>query len=60
MDTNFCLHCSKKIRNFTARSDWGSRKYHLKCWKDIQDHNRFLECIKEMSNTLHTSQHKLL
>ncbi len=38
----YCLHCRKALQpigsarmNGAPHKDWGSRKYHKKCWKEL-------------------------
>lgn len=40
MGENYCAHCHKKMRDFTARPNLTSRKMHLTCWKLVNDINR--------------------
>lgn len=40
-----CLHCKKSIvafgnarKNGCDRKDWDTRRYHVKCWKELKDY----------------------
>ena len=42
-----CCRCHKAIRGFTARSDWESRRLHLKCWKEQKDDEQCRTMMEE-------------
>lgn len=51
--TNICEHCNKKIvkmgstrANGRNIADWDTRKYHVKCYKEIKQHEDHLAWIK--------------
>jgi hypothetical protein len=39
-----CVHCKKTIKKFTVSKDWSNRKYHKKCYKQLQE----IEAVKRM------------
>jgi len=42
-----CEKCNKSIKNFTKHEDWPNRKYHLKCWNEIQNDNYIAKLYKK-------------
>ena len=32
-----CIHCNEKLKAFTKKTDWDSRKLHKTCWKKLEE-----------------------
>ena len=37
-----CLLCGGKLRKFTKHTDWAGRRFHLRCWIDLESSH--LDC----------------
>lgn len=42
-----CERCEKPIRKFTVTKDWDSRRYHKKCWEEMQEIKQMYERMDE-------------
>ena len=43
-----CEHCGKSLKAFTKSTDWKTRRYHKKCYKEFEAKKQWEDFLKRL------------